>query len=261
MGEYTSIGNSVIQAKVLLLVNGSPGYARFRMKKLSGYLEGGTAQLREVSKTGPVLMEWSYGKSLYTTSDKNFNFPKEFTSGLKKYCITVKGHNTSIYSGLIKIISINSAPSVTSVEPREVELNKTAEFTIYGQDLTSGMGFHIDDCDGKKELSGGTSTRRYWQCTPKYSAGNKYGVIKDKPDGTVLKEFTVSVTSSLPSVNLTAPDSGTFRVGQNVTIQWQSTNQHHYGLYLYKGSVEKGKITQPLVTVQPEVIHGQCRLR
>ena len=52
---------------------------------------------------------------------------------------------------------------------------------------------------------------------------------------------------SPPTVNLNFPTQTEFSTGVNekMTISWTSTNQHHYGIYLWKGNEEIAIINSP----------------
>ena len=51
------------------------------------------------------------------------------------------------------------------------------------------------------------------------------------------KNFTTESPS--PTVSYNQPNTGSFYVGESITINWNSTNQHHFGLYLYKGGTSE----------------------
>ncbi len=96
--------------------------------------------------------------------------------------------------GPIKVSQITQTPPhVTSVRPSTATLNQQTTFTIRGSNLTSGMGFWIDQCEDVREIAGGSSSQRRFSCTPSYSVGTKSGEIKDHPEGTKLFGFEVLV--------------------------------------------------------------------
>jgi hypothetical protein len=87
-----------------------------------------------------------------------------------------------------------SSSNQYSASPLAAEIGKDIIFTITGQNLTTGMGFAVDDCTpSSNELPGGTSTKRQFRCTINGIAGPKNGYLK-KPDGTVLYTFTVNAS-------------------------------------------------------------------
>ena len=57
---------------------------------------------------------------------------------------------------------------------------------------------------------------------------------------TISKQINVTTTSNL-IVNLHSPNNGSYDIGSQMTIRWSSTNQHHYGIYLYKGGISVSK--------------------
>lgn len=48
---------------------------------------------------------------------------------------------------------------------------------------------------------------------------------------------TTGSVSTAPTVTLNSPNNGNFQIGNTINITWNSTNQHHYSLELYKASV------------------------
>ena len=48
-----------------------------------------------------------------------------------------------------------------------------------------------------------------------------------------------------PTVTLSYPNAGTFQVGDNINVTWNSTDQHHYSLELYKGGTQLAIISNP----------------
>ena len=87
---------------------------------------------------------------------------------------------------------------ISDVTPKETTINELCVFTILGKNLTSGMGFHIDDCHDIIERSGGTSTKQMFQCTPKYRTGEKNGIVKDKSSGKELHSFVITILPEKP---------------------------------------------------------------
>jgi len=115
-------------------------------------------------------------------------------------------HSTKSSDCYVRAMRGGYGPFVSSLTPNSAILNEVTTFTIHGSNLTSGMGFWIDECSGVTELPGGTSTERYFQCTPSYSTGIKDGIVKDAPGGNALHEFTVDVGVS----------DGTIQVNSNL---------------------------------------------
>lgn len=94
-------------------------------------------------------------------------------------------------------IDILEAPVVTSVNPLVATVGEETVFTVGGSNLTSGMGFAVNDCSPSSvEIVGGTSTKRQFKCTMGQSTGEKNGVIKNRPGGTTAFEFKVQAVLS-----------------------------------------------------------------
>ncbi|MEK8019222.1 MAG: S-layer homology domain-containing protein, partial [Candidatus Parabeggiatoa sp.] len=83
-------------------------------------------------------------------------------------------------------------PSVTAVSPLTAVLNQTQVFTVKGLCLPETTVFSIAECDNLARLDGDEQQQPF-RCLPN-SSGDKQGVVKDQPEGTVLHDFTVSVT-------------------------------------------------------------------
>ncbi|MEK8017411.1 MAG: S-layer homology domain-containing protein, partial [Candidatus Parabeggiatoa sp.] len=83
-------------------------------------------------------------------------------------------------------------PSVTAVSPLTAVLNQTQVFTVKGLCLPETTVFSIAECDDLARLDGDEQQQPF-RCLPN-STGDKQGVVKDQPEGTVLHDFTVSVT-------------------------------------------------------------------
>ncbi len=123
------------------------------------------------------------------------------------------------------IVPPPSNPQVNSVSPVTAMLNELTTFTVNGSNLTSGMGFWIHDCAGIESVAGGTSTQQQFRCTPSYTVGEKAGVIKDQPGGTLLYPFSINVPDIVRSVTTTP---ATVYPGVIQTVNWFSTNQAWY---------------------------------
>jgi hypothetical protein len=67
----------------------------------------------------------------------------------------------------------------------------------------------------------------------------------------VIKNFETE--APLPTVTYTQPNSGTFYVGDSITINWNATNQHHFGLYLYKGGTTEDKQVGTIVLTHDSI--------
>ena len=136
--------------------------------------------------------------------------------------------NTGYIDAFSIRIEYTVPPTVTSVSPLSANTNEEVTFTIKGNYLTSGMGFHVDNLENIQELSGGSSTRRYFKGTFQQYSGTKNGVVKDVPNGTTLFNFSVNVSTPHPTVSSVSPLSAntneevTFTVtGENLTNNMQ----------------------------------------
>jgi len=110
-------------------------------------------------------------------------------------------------------------PYVTSVSPDKATFGKKTTFTVKGGNLPGSVAAWIGDC---ADLDYGPidSNKFTFNCTPKWNGtGSKDGVIKTKSGGTVLKDFTVNVTCSSPTVVDVAPLS----VPSNSTITFTAS--------------------------------------
>lgn len=100
---------------------------------------------------------------------------------------------------LLKVFHVRVLPKppvVTKVTPATARFGEDTLFTVTGSNLVSDMQFVLNDCDNSQEVGAGTTTKRYFQCTPKNSEGSKSGSVSLK-DSTQLKQFSVNVNSQL----------------------------------------------------------------
>lgn len=107
--------------------------------------------------------------------------------------------------------------NIISVSPLHATINQEVTFTVTGTGLTAGLAFFVADLDNTIELSGGTSTTRYFRGTFGQWASLKAGVIKDEPDGNILFSFSVLV-SEFPIVTSVIPDDAILGEQQTFTI-------------------------------------------
>lgn len=85
------------------------------------------------------------------------------------------------------------SPSVVSVAPPTAKLGVSTTFKVEGSCLPSSLAAWIGECEDLTFLKK-DETEAQFSCTPSWSTGLKDGVIKDKPGGTVLHEFSVNVS-------------------------------------------------------------------
>lgn len=112
-------------------------------------------------------------------------------------------------------------PSVDSVEPLTVTVSKPITFTVSGDCLPETTAFWNDECEGLTAL-GGSETQRQFHCTPSWKVGPKEGVVKDEPDGNLLKSFTVSVEWGTPKVTSVSPSSASLDQLTEFAVKGQS---------------------------------------
>jgi len=91
------------------------------------------------------------------------------------------------------VVNVVTRPQVAEVKPLQAELGIPTVFTVTGNNLPADMGFWIGECEGVRELPGGDSAGRLFECTPSYTLGEKPGVLKVGEGGTLLLDFTVEV--------------------------------------------------------------------
>lgn len=124
-------------------------------------------------------------------------------------------------------------PTILSVTPTTAMLDTPTTFTFTGNNLVTGMGFTVADCeqtitDGfTNELAGGTDTQRQFQCIPRGTAGLKTGLVKNKPGGTVLYTFTVEVdgtSATAPQITSVTPTHAVI----GATVTFTVTGTHLY---------------------------------
>ena len=141
-----------------------------------------------------------------TSTQVKFSCTPSLT-GTKAYIVKEKANGNDLNGNPRGNITVNTpaTPSVTNVSPPNATLNQLTPFTVTGTNLTSGMGFTIQDCDpSNNEVGTGSSTQRTFQCTPSGTTGSKTGTVKTAPNGNSLKSFTVNV-SAAPLPTITAP--------------------------------------------------------
>jgi hypothetical protein len=113
--------------------------------------------------------------------------------------ITVFNADTNQVAGSVVVkVKSNVTAVKWGINNGTVRFGDTITYTVEGVNLTSGMGFAVERCGvSNTEVGAGTDTQRTFQCwfNPEDGAfaGQMAGVVKDKPDGQVLFNFTVPV--------------------------------------------------------------------
>ncbi len=99
----------------------------------------------------------------------------------------------------LKVFRVNvtgCTPHVSSVSPLSAYLNQSKTFTISGTCLPTTTTFWLANCANPTKLSGATSTRVRYSCTPSYGGtGYQDGDTRDRPGGTILKTFRVYINN------------------------------------------------------------------
>jgi len=112
-------------------------------------------------------------------------------------------------------------PFISRVSPLAAVFSQATTFTVTGTDLPSTLAFFIPDCADLTTVSRG-ATEQQFRCTPSLSTGTKNGVVKVKqgPNETVLKEFSVVVSEAIPdSIVLSiSPLTATLNEVTNFTV-------------------------------------------
>lgn len=84
------------------------------------------------------------------------------------------------------------SPSVTEVSPLTAWLGQWTTFTVSGGCLPSTLAAFIANCESLS-IKSVTPSEAQFECVPSNFTGYQAGVIKDKPNGAVLKSFSVDV--------------------------------------------------------------------
>jgi len=85
----------------------------------------------------------------------------------------------------------NNKPTISSIKYGKIQLKQKLTFQINGNYLKDNLNLFIEDCVSNNIIYN-TNNLVKFQCLPKYTAGYKYGVIKNKQNK-ILKEFTVFI--------------------------------------------------------------------
>ena len=86
--------------------------------------------------------------------------------------------------------------TITAVTPQTATLNTETTFTVTGTNLTENMDFWMANLNNITEVTGGTSSTRYFKGTPSDSTGSKEGVVKDDY-GNTLYDFQVTFEAQI----------------------------------------------------------------
>ena len=125
-------------------------------------------------------------------------------SAFARYVYFSKGSSNSLNKGrsiYVRLVrggqslgSFPTPPTVSNITPTTATLNQLTQFTVTGANLTSGMGFTIENCEYPNiEVGTGSTTARTFECTPQGTTGVKKATVKTAPGGTTLYSFSVNV--------------------------------------------------------------------
>ena len=142
-----------------------------------------------------------------------------YSAGTKTGEIKDKTNGTVLKTFYVSVQQPVAKPVVHSVSPTSATLGTTTTFTVTGKDLPNTLEAYIPQCASLSFISR-SSTAATFQCTPMYSAGTKTGEIKDKPNGSVLKNFYVAVKQPVakPVVYSVSPTSATLGTTTTFTV-------------------------------------------
>jgi len=150
--------------------------------------------------------------------------PNDFMSraeAARLVCIATYGAAACIESGSDKVEIPPTLPKVTSVSPLAATLGQLLKISVIGENLPDTTALWIANCVNVV-ATGGTAQKRDFECTPSNDqVGSQEGVVKDKPDGTILSNFNVNVSKTItgcttPTVSSVSPLKAT--LNQNTTF-------------------------------------------
>jgi hypothetical protein len=118
----------------------------------------------------------------------------------------------------------NSLIQIDSISPNNTKLDQKTTFTIKGQKLPNTLAFWVADCKEIVRLSS-SSTQTQFQCIPSYTTGNKRGIIKDRENGSILKEFDIDFLQSLKLDNELKITNDVFDYIENILSSYFSPTQ------------------------------------
>jgi hypothetical protein len=142
------------------------------------------------------------------STQRQFQCTPSYSTGYKWGVVKDQSGGKELFSFNVNVQG--ATPVVTSVSPTTAMLNQPTTFTVQGSNLPDTTAFFIADCANLYAL-GGNSTQRQFQCTPSYSTGYKWGVVKNQAGGTELRSFGITVQGSSsggpPTVTSVSPES------------------------------------------------------
>jgi hypothetical protein len=149
---------------------------------------GHLAIIREVGANYVKVIHQNWSNS---AADNSLQLSMSLVNG--KYTISNFGASLPV-TGWLRRTPV-CMPTVNSVSPSTATLNQSKQFTASGSCLsTTTTAPFIPDC-ANLVVNNRTATQVVFTCTPSFSTGIKAGVIKHNTDGTVLKNFSVTVNN------------------------------------------------------------------
>ncbi len=156
-----------------------------------------------------------------------FQCTPSFTTGTKNGEVKDEPDGTLLYDFEVVVSTSTPTPVVTSVSPLTATLNQLTTFTINGSNLPDTLAFFIPECANLTNASRGAS-RQEFRCTPSFTTGVKDGLVKDQPDGTLLHNFEVVVSSIFtnqpPTIQTTGTPTSVVISGQTYSVTLSATD-------------------------------------
>jgi hypothetical protein len=146
-------------------------------------------------------------------SQATFQCTPSFATGLQSGLVKDKSGGTVLYNFNLNV----QGPVVTNVTPTSATLNQLTTFTITGSNLPTTIAPFITNCANLVVMNAGPNQATF-QCTPSFATGAQSGLVKDKPGGTVLYNFTLNVQPCTPIVNSVTPTSASLNQSTTFTI-------------------------------------------
>ena len=225
---YKSLATPVLSTPVNAATNVPPTDARFSWNAVADATQyrivlSTTADFASFNETTLTCTDTVKCKTLNSGGNPNASFTD--LAPATTYYWRVRASATGLTSAWSTAWQITTSNSNISVNPLIATLNVPTNFTVTGTNLVAGMAFTIADCEPESgpgpipEVGVGTSTQRTFRCVPKLT-GSKAGVFKNAPNGTVLFNFTVSVSATgSPAVSAVTPLQARLDVAQNFEVK------------------------------------------
>lgn len=123
------------------------------------------------------------------------------SSGIKSGMIRFRPYSVVLNEFTVDVKHAPEVPEVTSVSPAAAILGDPTDFTIMGKNLPSTLSFQLEGCVDIESIGHKSSTYMQFRCTP-VSTGEKDGILRDRPSGTILHSFKVTVGNAPPNEEL-----------------------------------------------------------